>query len=470
MTTSADLGFPRFLNRFRRLRKNLRHRERGGQTRAASHPSALTIAFLWLSMGVGVALCGCPAAEQKPGVSAPPKQPVAAAEPADRSQAQSKDVETPVKPRPTTDSAEAPSKEPLSERAPVEEIEAESQKPRDLGPPLVDDVARLRRLAPDQPVWVDPVQKHVVLQGEVCQAGYPLEFFATYSNRAYEAVVSVNVQPSIVHAGLLAVGAVPGHPARFQPEFEPPTGTEIAIEVRWKDEKGKVQSAPAQQWIRNIKTRKPLEMNWVFAGSMFVKDEATGKEYYQADSGELICVLSLPTAMLDLPIRSYGALEARSFEAFEENLPPAGTPVTIVLKPILTPQGAPATPAAPPGPQNLSTTQQQAAIETAGAWLSWVDRGEYSQSWDMAAPFLKKGVERRDFVKSLTDARKPFGKVLSRQLESQTFTARLPKAPEGRYLVLQYKVSFENGKSAIETVTPMLDGDNVWRVAGYYIK
>ena len=32
----------------------------------------------------------------------------------------------------------------------------------------------------------------VVMQGEVCRAGYPLEFFATYSNRSYEAVVAVS--------------------------------------------------------------------------------------------------------------------------------------------------------------------------------------------------------------------------------------------------------------------------------------
>jgi len=110
--------------------------------------------------------------------------------------------------------------------------------------------------------------------------------------------------------------------------------------VRWKDDKGKVQSAPAQRWIRNINTKKELDVNvnWVFAGSQFVTDETTGKKYYQADSGECICVLSLPSAMLDLPIRSYGAIEARAFEAFAEHLPPTGTPTTVLMKPIFQPK------------------------------------------------------------------------------------------------------------------------------------
>ena len=75
--------------------------------------------------------------------------------------------------------------------------------------------------------------------GRVCKADYPLEFFVTYRDRSYEAIVASDVRPSIVHAALLALGAEPGHPAQFQPEFEPPAGAEVAIEVRWKDADGK---------------------------------------------------------------------------------------------------------------------------------------------------------------------------------------------------------------------------------------
>jgi hypothetical protein len=43
-------------------------------------------------------------------------------------------------------------------------------------------------------------------------------------------------------------------------------------------------------------------------------------------------------------------------------------------------------------------------------------------------------------------------------------------APDGEYVVIQFEASFENKKSAIETVTPMLDKDGNWRVSGYYVK
>ena len=297
-----------------------------------------SVAGVLATVGVlvtAVALSGCSSAENKPAKQQPVQQQAAAAksaaepQPMPQEQGQAApEAKTEAKAQPETPETE------LTQE--TEETEEMNEKPRDLGQPLVDDPGKLVRLDPKEPVWVDRENKQVVLLGQVCKAGYPLEFFATYSNRSYEAVMAINVKPSIVHAGLLAVGAVPGHPAQFQPEFLMPTGTEVAIEVRWKDDKGKVQSAPAQHWIRNIETQKELDVNWVFAGSLFMIDDTTGKKYYQADSGELICVLSLPNAMLDLPIRSYGAIESRAFEAFAEHLPPTGTPTTVVLKPILT--------------------------------------------------------------------------------------------------------------------------------------
>ena len=68
-------------------------------------------------------------------------------------------------------------------------------------------------------------------------------------------------------------------------KFLAPSGTEVAIEVRWKDAQGKIQSSPAQDWVRNVATKKALDTNWVFAGSRFVTDEETGKPQYYGRRG-----------------------------------------------------------------------------------------------------------------------------------------------------------------------------------------
>jgi hypothetical protein len=122
---------------------------------------------------------------------------------------------------------------------------------------------------------------------------------------------------------------------QYQPTFAPPTGTEVEIDVCWKDKDGKRQQARAQEWVRDIKTKQPLGVNWVFAGSVFWEDAATGSKSYLADRGDFITVLNVPTALLDLPIESASALGSRLFEGFAERLPPPGTPVTLILKPKL---------------------------------------------------------------------------------------------------------------------------------------
>ena len=66
--------------------------------------------------------------------------------------------------------------------------------------------------------------------------------------------------------------------------------------------------------------------------------------------------------------------------------------------------------------------------------------------------------------------RKPLGKVISREVKSKSYHTSLPGIPDGEYVVIQFETSFENKKSAIETLTPMMDKDVKWRVSGYFIK
>ncbi len=183
-----------------------------------------------------------------------------------------------------------------------EEEPAPAAKPRDLGPPLVDDLKGLTKLDPVQPVWVDKSHGQVVFMAETCRADYPLEFFATLRDRGYESCVVTDVRPSIVHAALLAVGAKPGTPAKFDPKYTPPTGTEIAIEVRWKDKDGQAANRPGAGVDPQREDEKTDERR---TGSLpaaaSAVDPETRQSRYMADGGDFIAVLNLPTAMLDVP-------------------------------------------------------------------------------------------------------------------------------------------------------------------------
>jgi hypothetical protein len=115
-------------------------------------------------------------------------------------------------------------------------------------------------------------------------------------------------------------------------------------------------------------------------------------------------------------------------------------------------------------------SKEELAASASQAWLALVDAGKYPESWQQAAEYFKNAVAQSQWESSMLAYRKPLGNVLSRNLMFKKYTNTLPGAPDGEYVVIQYKTSFENKVSAVETVTPMLDTDGVWRVSGYYIK
>jgi hypothetical protein len=114
--------------------------------------------------------------------------------------------------------------------------------------------------------------------------------------------------------------------------------------------------------------------------------------------------------------------------------------------------------------------EKKAADAAAQSWLALVDKGDFGASWESAATPFKSALSRTDWEKSLSGSRGQFGKLLSRKLKEATYATSLPGAPDGKYVVIQYETSFQNKKSAIETVTPMVDKDGQWRVSGYYIR
>jgi hypothetical protein len=204
-----------------------------------------------------------------------------------------------------------------------------------------DDKAGLKQLSPDSAVWVDTKNKHVVIDGEVCLTKGQLEMLACPRNtKEHESVVAIHGKAYIVHAALLAIGAEVGKPVQFDPQYVPASGTRIDIMCFWTDKQGNKKKAPAQQWIRNLKTKKAMDYYWVFAGSGFWVDENTGKRHYLGDAGDFICVSNFPSATLDLPVKSSQDNDNLLFEAFTENIPPRGTKVTLVLVPQLEKQPA----------------------------------------------------------------------------------------------------------------------------------
>jgi len=180
-------------------------------------------------------------------------------------------------------------------------------------------------------------QRRVLVQAEVCFREGPLELFLCRRNtKEHESVVSADIDARQVHLALIAAGAKEGSPVKFEPKYQPATGSTIKITLEYEQD-GKTVRVPAQSWVRDAKTRKELEHPWVFGGSQLFDhpDDPKEKIYAANSGGDVICVSNFPDAMLDLPINSPKEWEAgRLFEAFTERIPPLGTKVTVILEPV----------------------------------------------------------------------------------------------------------------------------------------
>jgi len=199
-------------------------------------------------------------------------------------------------------------------------------------PAAVDRHPELKRLSPTEDVWIDAKGKRVVIGGTIAVDKGPIEYFACpQGTKEHESIVATRSTAQLVHVGLLAIGLIPGQPVSFNPEYVAASGPVVRVTMRWKDAAGQVQELPAQQWIRDTRTGHPMKEDWVFAGSVFWTDPSDGKEYYQADGGDLVCLSNFPTAMLDLTIESSQSNDALLFDAFDGRVPPRGTEVEMIL-------------------------------------------------------------------------------------------------------------------------------------------
>ena len=179
-------------------------------------------------------------------------------------------------------------------------------------------------------------QRRVLVNGYICLREGQLEQLVTRKNtKEHEAIIAVDADARKIHEALNLAGAIEGKPVRYTPTYQPATGQKIKVSVRYED-KGRLVTVPAQSWVKNTRTGKPLDVDWVFAGSGLVDNplDPDHPKTYLANDGDVICVSNFDTAMLDLPVESSKNNDELLFEAWTERIPPLETKVVVILEPI----------------------------------------------------------------------------------------------------------------------------------------
>ena len=112
---------------------------------------------------------------------------------------------------------------------------------------------------------------------------------------------------------------------------------------------------------------------------------------------------------------------------------------------------------------------EQAAQKAGEARLALLDQGNYGESWEQASTIFKSAVTKEQWQEQIKAVHGQTGKLQSRMLKSAQYTEKLPNAPDGKYVILQYDSKFDVGP-ANETAILMQEKDGSWRVSGYFVK
>jgi hypothetical protein len=202
-------------------------------------------------------------------------------------------------------------------------------------------------------VWFDPARRAVVLRTRVClREGFLEHLLCREQTKEHESVLATDAPPRMIHAGLILAVGEPGHPVRYQPDFEAPTGPPVDIQAEWSDADGRRHRIDARQFVKEQRSGKPLDVRWVFAGSVLFQDPETKRVIYAADGGDLFTVANFSSAILDLPIASSNSDAERAFVADTEHIPPRNTQVTLILSAPKDAAPAVARPKAEPEPKS----------------------------------------------------------------------------------------------------------------------
>lgn len=170
----------------------------------------------------------------------------------------------------------------------------------------------------------DTTPPRIEATGKIANTNGLLEFIAVEpKGRDYESLLTLDCKPSALQFALLLIGCETGtvHNAR----------SHLLIEVEYKNKR-----LPVEHWLLERKTQKPpAALRWIFNGSHFAKNPVTEEPVFLADAEQAhIALWEQPSIPINLatPAGNPYKGDDQGFDINAATVPPAGTPVTLILR------------------------------------------------------------------------------------------------------------------------------------------
>ncbi|GAD01831.1 DUF4019 domain-containing protein [Agarivorans sp. B2Z047] len=108
------------------------------------------------------------------------------------------------------------------------------------------------------------------------------------------------------------------------------------------------------------------------------------------------------------------------------------------------------------------------AVNEALAWLHLIDNSHYGKAYKATADYFRSQISLDELSKRITLVNQQVGETTRRTFKSANHICKVPNAPVGDYVVIEFELEAEYLQKVIETVTPVFENGH-WKVCGYYV-
>jgi len=175
--------------------------------------------------------------------------------------------------------------------------------------------------------------REVTAPGEINMPSGIIEYFACAKlGKTHESLMVLDIEPIHLQVALLRLGMKEGSSLRTQGDPRIPKGDPAEIWVEW-ELGGKRFRHRVEDFIYNGVKKSPMQhTNWVFTGARIVSGVFTAQTHKN-----MIATYRDPDAIFNHPLE--GGREDTTYRVNSNVVPPVGTKLKVIIKPIKKPEG-----------------------------------------------------------------------------------------------------------------------------------
>ena len=145
--------------------------------------------------------------------------------------------------------------------------------------------------------------------------------------KTHESLIVLEAEPIHIQVALLRLGMKPGMNLTVQGDPHSPEGDLAKIWVEWQLQ-GQTVRRHAEELVWNSITDEPMQRtDWIMTGARIVNNQFTAQLFHN-----VIALYRDPDSIFNHPL--VDGTDDRTFRVNNETIPPKGTNVKVIIKPI----------------------------------------------------------------------------------------------------------------------------------------